>query len=959
MRRPRLIFGGLIVAAVGASVAVALVLTTSGERKRAAPRRAATGVALPAIYRANGFFAEPARVGRGTSRRENPLLDRRIEGPLEVARQAYALRAYPAARVTFAEAQVARRGFAGLPFRLRGAAVGNAARLGLSGTWHALGAARFPALAPGFQAKGIRELPYTTSGRVASLAIAPTCVPGDCRLWVGTAGGGIFRTEDALAAKPAWTSASSGVTSGAIGSITVDPHDPTGNTLYAGTGEEESFADSEAGTGVFRSTDGGDTWELLPGSARIARDRAVPSIAIDPRDPRTIYVATAISVHGASSVRGGESEPPGAAPLGLYRSTDGGETFANVFTERISQFLGPSLTASVNEVAFDPNDPGTIYAAVTAAGLFRQSRTLDGDAAFHQIFQASNRDPLTTDPVRFALADLGARTRIYVGDSSTAVENPVSELFRVDAAAVPAASLLGPGRTNAGWTRLSSKKPASPGFDSFDYCSTQCDWDNVVVTPPGRPDSVWLGGMFRYDEAYVGVSHGRAVLRSNDAGVHFTDLTTDARSPTMALHPDEHAIVFSPGNPEIAFIGSDGGLARTSGAYADASRTCAGRGLGKLGLARCRRLLSAVPTKLSSLNDGLQTLQLFTISVGPKDGTVLTGSQDNGTWEFSPQAGWRQTAGGDGGQSGFAPRNPRIRFHTFYEADIQVNFGGFDPRGWDITEAPLLAGRENVSFYLPLAVDARVPGGVFAGLEHVWRTTDYGGRRPLLDARCNEARLEEEGADRLPDVCGDWKPLGFRLTGPRYGDRAGGFVVNVKRAPSDARTLWAATLAGRVLVSTNAYAPARSVRFARIDLHGRGAGKSTPGRFVSGIAVDRTDPDHAWVSFSGYDKHTPGDIPGHVFEVRFNPAVPTASWTNLTYDLPDMPITDLVQDPGSGDLYASTDFGVLRLATGARAWTDAAPGLPVVAVYGLTVSPDGRTLYAATHGRGAWILSLR
>ena len=148
---------------------------------------------------------------------------------------------------------------------------------------------------------------------------------------------------------------------------------------------------------------------------------------------------------------------------------------------------------------------------------------------------------------------------------------------------------------------------------------------------------------------------------------------------------------------------------------------------------------------------------------------------------------------------------------------------------------------------------------------------------------------------------------------------------------------------------------ARRLRFARIDV---GGGKSTPGRLVSSIVVDPKNSNHAWISYSGYDAHTPADMPGHVFEVRFNPRSGKATWKNMSYRLPDMPITGLVRSPRSGDLFAATDFGVLRLPAGAHNWVDAAPGLPVVAVYGLTISRDGRTLYAATHGRAAWALRL-
>jgi hypothetical protein len=77
-----------------------------------------------------------------------------------------------------------------------------------------------------------------------------------------------------------------------------------------------------------------------------------------------------------------------------------------------------------------------------------------------------------------------------------------------------------------------------------------------------------------------------------------------------------------------------------------------------------------------------------------------------------------------------------------------------------------------------------------------------------------------------------------------------------------------------------------------------------------------------------------------------------------SYDIGDQPVTDLVRDDVTGDLYASTDFGVLRLATGTRTWTKAAPGMPNVEVAGLTIVPGKRILYAASHGLSAWRLSL-
>jgi hypothetical protein len=132
---------------------------------------------------------------------------------------------------------------------------------------------------------------------------------------------------------------------------------------------------------------------------------------------------------------------------------------------------------------------------------------------------------------------------------------------------------------------------------------------------------------------------------------------------------------------------------------------------------------------------------------------------------------------------------------------------------------------------------------------------------------------------------------------------------------------------------------------------------STPGRFVSGIVVDPTDPNHAWISYSGYGAYTPG-TPQHVVEARYNAKNHTATFTDRSYDIGDQPVTGLALNESNGDLYASTDFGVLRLPNGSTGWIQAPTGLPQVAVYGLTLAQGAHVLYAATHGRGAYTLSL-
>jgi hypothetical protein len=127
---------------------------------------------------------------------------------------------------------------------------------------------------------------------------------------------------------------------------------------------------------------------------------------------------------------------------------------------------------------------------------------------------------------------------------------------------------------------------------------------------------------------------------------------------------------------------------------------------------------------------------------------------------------------------------------------------------------------------------------------------------------------------------------------------------------------------------------------------------------VSGIAVDPTNPNHAFISFSGYDAYNPTQ-PGHVFEVVYDPTTHTATWTRFDNNLGDEPITGIAVDGSTGDLFISTDFGVNMLRSGGNTWTPAGGSLPPVAVYGLTIDSNARVLYAATHGRGAWRLSLQ
>ena len=95
----------------------------------------------------------------------------------------------------------------------------------------------------------------------------------------------------------------------------------------------------------------------------------------------------------------------------------------------------------------------------------------------------------------------------------------------------------------------------------------------------------------------------------------------------------------------------------------------------------------------------------------------------------------------------------------------------------------------------------------------------------------------------------------------------------------------------------------------------------------------------------------------HLFEVRFNPGTGTSTGRTSSYDLGDLPVTDLVHDDVTGDLYASSDFGVSSSA-GTTSWVTRRAGDAERRGSGSDDRPGERILFAATHGLSAWRLNL-
>ncbi|WP_426167601.1 VPS10 domain-containing protein [Sandarakinorhabdus sp. DWP1-3-1] len=170
-----------------------------------------------------------------------------------------------------------------------------------------------------------------TSGRVTRFAVHPT----DQRIiYTATASGGLWKTVNAGSS---WTPVFDKATTISMGDVTLDPNDP--ETVWIGTGEQNNVRSSQFGDGVYRSRDGGATWQHmgLEGSRHIGR------ILVHPKDSSTVYVAALGSLWGPNEDRG------------LYRTRDAGKTW--------TRLLRPSKFTGVVEVAMHPTRPDLLYAA--------------------------------------------------------------------------------------------------------------------------------------------------------------------------------------------------------------------------------------------------------------------------------------------------------------------------------------------------------------------------------------------------------------------------------------------------------------------------------------------------------------------------------------------------------------------------------------------------------------------
>ncbi len=325
-------------------------------------------------------------------------------------------------------------------------------------------------------------------GRVVAVAGHPT---EPATFYFGACAGGVWKTEDA---GTYWENISDGFfNTASVGAIAVSESDP--NVIYAGMGESCIRLDVSYGDGVYKSTDGGRTWQHVG----LEDTRHIARIRIHPRNPDIVYVAALGHAFGANRERG------------IFRSMDGGKTWEHV--------LFKSEDAGAADLTIDPNNPRILYAAIWQVRRNFWSLTSGGpDSGIYRTTDGGDTwAEITGNPGlpkglkgRMGLAASPAKA----GRVWATIEADDCGLYRTDDG-------------GATWELVSDNRDLQgrPWYYQHVFADTQ------------DADTVWI------------LNYG--CWKSLDGGRNFTQVTTP--------HGDNHDLWIDPRNPRRMIEGNDGG----------------------------------------------------------------------------------------------------------------------------------------------------------------------------------------------------------------------------------------------------------------------------------------------------------------------------------------------------------------------------------------------------------------
>jgi photosystem II stability/assembly factor-like uncharacterized protein len=664
--------------------------------------------------------------------------------------------------------------------------------------------------------------------------------------YVGAVAGGVWKTNNG---GETWQPIFDSQPIASIGALAIAASNP--NIIYAGTGEPDFRSNLTYGNGVFKSTDAGATWKNIG----LRASRHIARVLVDPRNPDVVLVAAMGEAYGPSAERG------------VYRSTDGGATWQRV--------LFKDENHGAIELAADPDNFQTMYAAIV----------------HDQRPPWSTYAPTTTGGAIFKSTDGGQTWKPLTGGGL-----PAGEVGRIGVAVA----------RGTGGKRV--------------YAMIDAQQENER-------------GLYRSDDAGQSWSRVGTDTRISGRGWYFGEITVDPKNPNVIYAPnvsiyrstdggktwtaikgapggdDYHALWIDPSNPQRMIFGSDQGV----GASVDGGRTWT-----------------------SWYNQ--PTAQFYHVAVDNQFPYHVYGAQqDSGSIDITSRGNdgsitfrdWHPTAAGESGYIAPDPTDPNI----IYGGGTFGELFRYDKRtGQQQVIAPAAIrsfGAAHPEFRFtwtsPLVFSPQNPRILYFGAQYVLKSGNRGDTWEKIS----------------PDLTGtDLKALQEGpLTIANAKARGRGVIYTIAPSSVAADQIWVGTDTGLVHLT-------------------RDGGKTwtnvTPPGLSDWSKISLIDASHfdAGTAYAAVDRHRLSDINPYIYRTHdFG-----KTWTRINSGIPEGAYVRAVrEDPvRRGLLFAGTELGVYFSLNNGDSWQPLNLTLPVVPVHDLVVKDDD--LVIATHGRSFWIL---
>ena len=704
-----------------------------------------------------------------------------------------------------------------------------------------------PLTAEAFDAFRLRSLgPALVSGRISDVAVDP----GNRSVWyVGVSSGNVWKTENR---GTTWRPIFDDYGSYSIGAVTVDSLNPA--TIWVGTGENASQRSAGYGDGIYKSTDGGESFLRMG----LEHSEHIGDILVDPRDSDVVYAAS----QGPLWSSGGDR--------GLFKTTDGGETWTRI--------LHVSDDTGIADIVFDPFDPDVLYAA--SYQRRRHVGLLVAGGPEGKIFRSNDAGETWSE--------------IMTGIPEVDLGRIALEVSHHQAGVV--------------YALVAAQDDHSGFFRSDDHGETWVRQSDYVVVDPQY-----------YGELFAD-PHRPGRLCAVDVNIHCTEDEGETFRPMRAagVHVDHHEIVFDPADPEYMLIGNDGGIYESW----DGGETW-------------------------RHHTNLPITQFYRVGIDNQMPFywVYGGTQDNGT-PGGPSgtrnsvgvrnADWVRIVGGDGFQARIDPRDPAI----VYGMSQGGRINRVDMRtGMSTSIAPPHVDEAGDTVFwhwdIPLAISRFDPDRIYALGSRLARSDRRGEAWRFISPNISR-RIDRDTLEVMGRVWPDnavWKNV---FTND-YG-----IGVAFSESPFDENTLYVGSDDGLIHRTEDG-----GDTWERIE--------GFPGVpeliYVSSVVASQHHPDRVYATFNN---HKRGDFRPYVL-VSEDRGI---TWETIVAGIPDRHVVwDLIEDTENENvLFLGTEFGLFfSLDRGGR-WIEITGNAPTIPFRDLEIHEGMGDLVAATFGRGFYVL---